>query len=169
MDNKKVNPINSKSPANNYYYNPYNQSNNQKPNNRSNSNFSGDYFEKSEEVPEYNYDSSGNFKETFNSKDISKETSDLKKTSRLRKNNSYDKNIDYKIVTKRAENDVHGFIPGPPPYMSKDSYSQYLMENPKNKYIKRLKGEEKAPDIVYEKDVINEYFDEDNFTLKDHR
>ena len=95
---KKVNPINSKSPANNYYYNPYNQHSEYKQTDQQQSNMNGDYFEKSIEYPEYNYDSSGNFKETV--------TSDLKKKSRLKKNNNYN------IIPERTENDVRGFIPG---------------------------------------------------------
>lgn len=151
---KKVNPINSKSPANNYYYNPYNQHSEYKQTDQQQSNMNGDYFEKSIEYPEYNYDSSGNFKETV--------TSDLKKKSRLKKNNNYN------IIPERTENDVRGFIPGPPTYFDPDNYSQYLMQNPDNIYIKRLRGEEeKAPDIVTEQDIVDKYFEDDGFTLKE--
>lgn len=73
----------------------------------------------------------------------------------------------YRIAITIGDSAPRGVLPIAPPYGAPDSYSGYLNQNPENKYIKRLRGQEpkdKSPKTF--QDFLNEYLEDDNFTIK---
>lgn len=149
-----VNPVNN----NNYQHPYYPPKDKNKQPAKKQDKPRGDYFEKSNDDPEYFYKPDGSFKET---------RCEMKRL--IRKESA--STVVPGPITERTKLDVPGFIPGPPPYATGvDSYTSYLMQNPDNKYIKRLRGQEvqdTSPDgIKYMSDVMEEYMDGDDFTVK---
>ena len=87
----------------------------------------------------------------------------IRKISINKESNNYESSFSNGVF----DNDIiRGIFPSTPPYGSQDSYSNYVNQDPNNKYIKRLIDEPPTKDFKTFKDVLEEYLKDDNFTFK---
>lgn len=158
---KPVSPVSPVNPANGYnaYQNQYldngKRNRDQNPKKKHDqSNQDGDYFEKSDGGDaEYLYNPDGTFMETkSNMKRLIKKESESNSSP----------------ITDRTKGDVRTCLPGTPLYVIDDnSYSNYVNQNPNNKYIMKMKGElPPEPDILTLEEYNRKYFEEDGFTMR---
>lgn len=158
---KPVEPINPTIPTNNKGYNGYNSYTKQRQNNPQQQKSKQQYqdtFERTTDDPECLYDSDGKFVPTR----IGQIMSRLRKVA--------DSAAD-SLRSDRAKQDIGGYmvIDAPPYATSDNSYMGYVNQNPDNIYYKRLIKKDpsvKRPEIYTTQDFVNEYFEDDEFTLK---